>query len=315
MSKKKNIISDAKALSNLEMLLKIPLIKRFGVIGVSNTMSKRTIKFKPTGTNTFSKTVINGVECEVISKAENKNDTIVLYFHLGAFVSGTTDTHRIVAEEYLLNSDADKVIIVNYRTAPENLYPAAHNDAFQVYKGIVNNPDYSDTAIITAGDSSGGNLALSLALMAKDENLRLPDGIALISPWVDFSKSGKSYFENFNSDPMFGYLCTPKDKAFVEMYSKNADVKDPYLSPVFAKDYKSLPPIFIQVSSNEMLIDDARMIKDKAESSGTECEMKIYENMFHSFQSVTYNAETSVKAWVDTGEFINSIIKRKRDNK
>ena len=308
MSKKNTVISDKRALSNLESLLKIPLIKRFGIIGVSNMMSKRTVKFKPKSGNLFYSRLFGNVHCDVITKENSKNNNVILYFHLGAFVSGTTDTHREVGELFLLNSNADTVIVVDYKTAPAFKYPAAHNDAFEVLNAVRNDPEFLHSRIIAAGDSSGGNLALSLALMLKDNNQKQLDGLALISPWVDFTNSGNSYSQNYNTDPMFGYLCTPKDKEFVTLYAEDADKTDKYLSPVFHGDYSGLPPIFIQACSNEMLLDDAKAVYNLAISSGTDAKIKIYDNMFHSFQTVTANAETSKIAWLDTGEFINSII-------
>lgn len=308
MSKKNTVISDKRALANLEALLKIPLIKRFGIIGVSNMMSKRAVKFKPQNGNLFYSRTFGNVHCDVITKENSKNDNVVLYFHLGAFVSGTTDTHREVGELFLLNSCADTVIIVDYRTAPEHKFPAAHNDALEVLTAIQKDPDFSHCKIIAAGDSSGGNLALSLALMLKDKKQKQPDGLILISPWVDFTNSGDSYRDNYDSDPMFGYLCTPKDKNYVSMYAEDADKTDKYLSPVFCNDYSGLPPVFIQACSNEMLLDDAKAVHKIALNSGIKSELKLYDNMFHSFQTVTANAETSKKAWLDTGEFINKIF-------
>lgn len=310
MSKRKSTVSDERALSNLESLLKVPLIKRFGIIGVSKMMSKRSVKFKPDDGHIFYSRLFGNVHCDVIAKDNSKNKNVVLYFHLGAFVSGTTDTHREVGELFLKNSDADTVIVVDYRTSPDYLFPCAHEDAFEVLRAVHNEPDFSCSKIIAAGDSSGGNLALSLALMAKDRNEKLPDALALISPWVDFTNSGKSYEDNFYSDPMFGYLCTNKDKEYVSLYASQADKTDVYLSPVFADNYNGLPEIFIQVCSNEMLLDDSKKIKEIAEDSGVKAEIKLYDNMFHSFQTVTANAETSKKAWVDIGEFLNKIYRK-----
>ncbi len=307
MSKNKGIISDAKALNNLEFLLKNPLIKRFGVIGVSNSMSKRPVKFKPDEGNMFYSELIGNVHCDIIKRKDSKNNKVILYFHLGAFVSGTTDTHRIVGELFLRNSDADTVIVVDYRTAPEYKYPAAHEDAYNVVESIRINPDYSHSKIIAAGDSSGGNLALSLALYLNDNHKKLLDGIILISPWVDFTNSGESYVKNFNKDPMFGYLCTTKDKDYITLYASEADKTDPYLSPVFHKDYNGLPPVLIQCCSNEMLLSDSQMVHTLATSAGIDSKIICYDNMFHSFQTVTVNAESSVKAWRDTGEFIKTI--------
>lgn len=311
MSRKNSVISDKKAFSNLEALLKIPLIKRFGIIGVSNMMSKRAVKFKPKDGHVFYSRLFGNVHCDIVAKENSNNENIILYFHLGAFVSGTTDTHREVGELFLLNSNADAVVIVDYRTAPKNKFPAAHEDALEVLNALRTDPDFSHSRIIAAGDSSGGNLALSLALMIKDKGLKQLDGLVLISPWVDFTNSGKSYADNFNSDPMFGYLCTPKDRQFVSMYADDADKTDKYLSPVFHGDYSGLPPVLIQACGNEMLLDDAEAVFRLATKAGVDAQIKLYENMFHSFQTVTANAETSKRAWSDTGEFINTIIFKK----
>ncbi len=310
MSKKSGTIPDKRALSNLELLLKVPLIKRFGIIGVSNMMSKRSVKYKPDSGHKHYAHLFGNVHCDIIEKENSGHKNVVLYFHLGAFVSGTTDTHREVGELFLKNSDADTVIVVDYKTAPENKFPSAHEDAFEVLSQLHKDSAFSGSKIIAAGDSSGGNLALSLALMSRDRNEKQPDALVLISPWVDFTNSGKSYIENFNNDPMFGYLCTEKDKEFVSMYAQDADKTDIYLSPIFAEDYVGLPEMFIQACSNEMLLDDAKKIKEIADKSGISAELKLYDNMFHSFQTVTANAETSKKAWVDIGEFINKIFRK-----
>ncbi len=308
MSKREATISDKKALSNLETILKIPLIKRFGIIGVSNIMSKRSVKFKPDLNHKFYSRLFSNVHCDIIEKKNSTHRNVVLYFHLGAFVSGTTDTHREVGELFLKNSEADTVIIPDYSTAPDFLFPQAHLDAFEVLKALHNDDEFKSSKIIAAGDSSGGNLALSLALIARDNNEKLPDALVLISPWVDFTSSGQSYEDNFNFDPMFGYLCTKKDKELISLYANKADKTDKYLSPIFAENYCDLPPIFIQACSNEMLVDDAKKVKEIADKSKVKCELKLYDNMFHSFQTVTANAETSKSAWIDTGKFLNNIF-------
>lgn len=313
MSKRNSTITDKRALSNLETLLKIPLIKRFGIIGVSDMMSRRAVKFKPYESHKFYSRIFGNVHCDVISKADGNNSKVILYFHLGAFVSGTTDTHREVGELFLLNSDADTVIIVDYRTAPAYKFPAAHDDAYEVLNAVYSDPAFAKSKIIAAGDSSGGNLAISLALRQKDNNKKQLDGLVLISPWVDFTNSGKSYIKNFDRDPMFGYLCTPKDKEFIDLYAHDADKTDKYLSPVFHTDYTGLPPVYIQVCSNEMLLDDSLAIYRLADNAGVSAEIHLYDNMFHSFQTVTANAETSKKAWTDTGVFINSIFNKKEE--
>ena len=310
MAKKQNSISDRLALTNLETLLKIPLIKRKGLIGIDALMSKRAAKFKPSKGFKFYQKEFDGVKTDIIERIDSEHKKAILYFHSGAFVSGTTDTHRSVGELFLQYSNADTVIVVNYRTAPEYEYPAAHEDAFTVLKNISD----SYGTIITAGDSSGGNLALSTALMARDRGERIPDGIILISPWADFTRSGKTYKTNYDKDPMFGYLSTPKDHDLVELYSKNADKTDKYLSPVFSS-FSSLPPMLIEACENELLLEDAYMIKECADKSGINTKLLIYKGMFHSFQTISLNAATSKTAWNDMGKYINNISKERENAK
>ena len=84
-------------------------------------------------------------------------------------------------------------------------------------------------------------------------------------------------------------------------------MSNPLLSPVFA-DLSGLSPMMIQTCSNEMLLDDAKLLKEKADFYGVDAELKIYEGMFHSFQTISPNAATSKTAWNDAGSFIDKIF-------
>lgn len=307
MNKKQTPISDKIALSNLEALLRIPLIKRRGLIGISSIMAKRPVKFKPQKGNVFYSPDIPGVKTDIIERESSHHQRIVLYFHSGGFYSSSTDTHREIGEMFLKYSSADTVAVCDYSTAPDFKFPAAHNDAFNLLKHFRSEPEFCHSKVITAGDSSGGNLALACAVMAKEREVLPPDGCVLMSPWLDFTRSGKSYHDNFNSDPMFGYMCTPRDKELLTLYADGCDKSDPVLSPVFA-DLSGLSPILIQTCNNEMLLDDAKLLKEKADKFGVDATLKIYDGMFHSFQTISPNAATSKSAWSDAGAFIDKIF-------
>lgn len=306
MGKLQSTISDKIALSNMETLLRIPIIKRNGLLGIDTIMSKRPVKFKPSKGFKFNQTIYGGVRVDIVEREELKEEKAIIYFHSGGFVSGTTDTHRSIAELFLKNSNASVVFVVNYSTAPEKVFPCAHEDSFNAYKAIKQDIKYKNYKFISAGDSSGGNLALALPLMAKDKGFEVPDGILLISPWIDLTHSGSSYLDNYNTDPMFGYLSTAKDRLLLELYSKNADLKHRYLSPVFT-EFNGLSKMLIQASKKEMLLSDSLMAKENADKASVECELLLYNNMFHSFQTLSPNAATSKLAWVDSGNFINNI--------
>ena len=106
MNKKQTPISDKIALSNLEALLRIPLIKRRGLIGVSSIMSKRPVKFRPQKGNIFYSPDIPGVKTDIIERENSHHQRIILYFHSGGFYSSSTDTHREIGEMFLKYSSS-----------------------------------------------------------------------------------------------------------------------------------------------------------------------------------------------------------------
>jgi acetyl esterase/lipase len=168
----------------------------------------------------------------------------------------------------------------DYRLAPEHPYPAALRDTLAAYEWMLDQ-GVSAKKIAVAGDSAGGGLALAAALAMRDEALPLPAALVLISPWVDLTCDSRSRRANAKIDPM---IRTSWSKRCAALYVGDRSLQDPACSPLFA-DLRGLPPVLIQVGSDEVGLDDATSLDARGKAAGVDVTLEIYEGMWHVFQS------------------------------
>ena len=166
------------------------------------------------------------------------------------------------------------VLSFDYRLAPENPYPAATEDAMRVWNFLML-LGYGARDIILAGDSAGGNLALSLTLKLKEQGRLLPRGLILMSPWTDLTASGKSHEAKAEIDPVLnaGYL-----EEMINNYAPEQNLEDPFISPLFG-DYDGFPPTYIQVGGNEILLDDSVMLYKKLLKANVSVKLDKFDGM------------------------------------
>src|ERR1700732_1207523 len=136
---------------------------------------------------------------DLILPAGGDASRLIILYHGGGFFFGSSRTHRVIASN-LARASGSAVFAPDYRLAPENPAPAAHDDAFAVYQSILKQ-GYAPAKIALSGDSAGGNLALATAVRARDAGLPLPGSLMLLSPWLDFAEEGASY-RNTTDDPI-----------------------------------------------------------------------------------------------------------------
>lgn len=239
------------------------------------------VKIESTNFNTEAGHEING-EWFIPNHIEHKNKA-VLYFHGGGFIFCSTKTHRDLICNVAIHSKT-KVYGIDYRLAPEHKYPSQVEDGIDAYK-FLRSPACNSLKpedIIFAGDSAGGNLALSVALHLRDLGEPLPRAIALISPWTDLTNSSSSWMKNFEHD----YLPSAKEMyTFSRHYApEHMELNDPRISPAFA-DLSGLPPIFVQVSDLEQVYDDSILLESKGKIHNIEVTLDLYNNLPHVFQA------------------------------
>lgn len=204
-------------------------------------------------------------------------DKVVLYFHGGGFVKGSTKSHRNIVGNFVKRLGI-KALVFDYRLAPEHPAPAAVYDTVAIYTWLLEQ-GYKPENIAFAGDSSGAGIELAAMIKCKDDGLPLPAVCAAFSPCTDATLSGESHKTRAKADP-----CTPKgaNETYLGYYVGNGDPKHPYTSPLFA-DLHGLPPIIIQVGNDETLRDDSVRFAEKAKQAGVEVKIKVWKGMFHCF--------------------------------
>ena len=225
---------------------------------------------------------------------------VVLYLHGGGYVQGSPHTHRNLA--YQLSKQADaRVLVLDYRMAPEHPFPAAIDDAVSAWRWLLEagcDPDH----MTIAGDSAGGGLTVSTQVQLRNLGLPLPATSVCISPWVDLQGSGESIVTKADVDPMI-------DKSildwFAHHYLAGANARAPLASPMYA-DLRGLPPMLIQVGSAEALLDDANRLAAAMAAAGSEATLRVWEDMvhvWHLFQPMLSEAD---EALAEAGSWINS---------
>lgn len=239
-------------------------------------------------------------EWNYVNRAHMKK-YVILYCHGGGYSTGSSLYARTLTGKLAMSTSMD-VLSFDYRLAPENPYPAATQDAMRVWNYLML-LGYGARDIILAGDSAGGNLALSLTLKLKEEGRLLPRGLVLMSPWTDLTSSGKSHIAKAEIDPILdaAYLAE-----MVHNYASGQDLKDPLISPLFGT-YEGFSPTYIQVGCNEILLDDSIMLYNKLLDANVSVKLDKFEGMWHVFQMSPF--KTAYEAMDKNAEFIYDICR------
>ena len=226
---------------------------------------------------------------------------VILYCHGGGYSTGSRGYARTLTTKLAMSTSMD-VLSFDYRLAPEHPYPAATEDAMKVWNYLML-LGYGARDVILAGDSAGGNLALSLALQLKAQKRLLPRGLILMSPWTDLTASGQSHETKAAIDPVLnaGYLAEMTGN-----YAAKEKLNDPFISPLFG-DYEGFPPVYIQVGENEVLLDDSVMLYRKLLHANVSVRLDRFPGMWHVFQMSPF--KTAYEAMDKNAEFIYDICR------
>lgn len=211
--------------------------------------------------------------------AEARPGTI-LYFHGGSFALGSPDT-GLVNTANLVRRTGVRAISLDYRLAPEHPFPAAVEDGLAAYRSLLD-AGTDPASIVFAGDSAGGSLSVTTSLAARDAGLPLPAAIIAFSPGVDLTRTGGSMTTKVGIDPYF----TPEAMAYTaDMYLAGQDPAQPLLSPALYADLTGLPPMLLQVGTNELLLDDAVRLAARATEAEVDVILDITAGVPHVFQA------------------------------
>jgi len=213
-----------------------------------------------------------GVAAEWIV-AEASGPTVV-YLHGGGYCIGSLDSHRSMLTHLALAIDG-RVLAVEYRLAPEDPYPAALDDALTAYRFAIDSE--RPGRIVVAGDSAGGGLTLATLFALRDAGDPLPAAAVCLSPWADLTQSGPSMVSRAGADPM---VRAEDLERWSALYRGPVSASDPRVSPIFG-DFVGLPPLLLEVGTDEVLLDDARRVAEAAEGADLDVTLTVAEGMIH----------------------------------
>jgi monoterpene epsilon-lactone hydrolase len=241
-----------------------------------------------------------GVPAEWVTAPGADPERNILYLHGGGYMIGSVKTHRCLAG-WISRAAQARVLIIDYRLAPENPHPAAVDDALAAYRFMIDSGVKPSRTVI-AGDSAGGGLTVAALLAIRDAKLPSPAAAVCLSPWVDMEGTGESMTTKAASDPMVG---SGNLGEMAAAYLGGKDPKTPLASPLYA-DLKGLPPMLIQVGTSEVLLDDSSRLAERARKAGVDVVYEPWENMIHVWQIFVPMLDEAKQAVARIGEYVRA---------
>ncbi len=242
------------------------------------------------------------VPVEWITAPNASEDAVLLFLHGGGYVIGSPDSHRHLVAN-LSEETGLQGLLVDYRLAPEDPFPAAVEDAISVYAALLTH-GFEAEEIVVAGDSAGGGLVIAMMLAIRDANLPLPAAGICLSPWNDLTGTAKSLETNASVDPT---VTKESLDFFAGEYLGEEDAQNPYASPLFG-DFTGLPPLLIQVGSVEVLLDDAVMLAERAKEAGVSVTLEVWDEMIHVWHRYYPVLQEAREANARIGEYVRGIV-------
>jgi acetyl esterase/lipase len=225
----------------------------------------------------FRPDTIGGIAGWWCEPADALPQAAILHAHGGWFTWGSGESFRHLVG-HIARSARTRAFIPDYRLAPEHPFPAALEDFYACYRGLVQSDVRS---IALCGDSAGGNLVLGLLkliIVQSPANNRIV-GAVVLSPVTDLAMTGRSWESRANADPFF---IREQAEELVRGYLGGCDAADQTASPLYG-DLAGLPPIRVHVGDDEVLLDDSLRYVERAVAAGVDAKVDVWEGMAHGF--------------------------------
>lgn len=220
-----------------------------------------------------------GVPAMWITPKGTAEDQVILSIHGGGFVVGSMYTHRKLFG-HIAKVAGVRALAPDYRRPPEYLHPAAVEDVVATYTWLLDQ-GIEPSHVAFTGDSAGGALVITAMLLARDRGLPLPAAGMPFSAWFDLTGSGESQRTNADTDKLLNKQFG--DQLAGILLGESGDRRDPYVSALYA-DLAGLPPLYLQVSDAETLLDDSRALAERARAAGVEVRLDVFPGQQHTFQ-------------------------------
>ncbi|AKR56471.1 hypothetical protein XM25_11830 [Devosia sp. H5989] len=248
----------------------------------------------------FRPAIAGGVPAEWVEMPDANPRRVFLFLHGGGYNAGSPKTHRKLAA-YLARATGMKVLLPDYRLAPEHPFPAAVKDALLAF-GWLLSEGFKPSDIVVGGDSAGGGLALSMLLALREAGAEMPRAAVLLAPWTDLTVSSPSYERLRENDPIIN---PERLRRAGEWYAGRRDPRDPMASPMFA-DLAGLPPMLIHAGGGEVMVDDSTLFAERAQAAGCKVTLKVWPELWHVFHHAVPDVPEANDAIAEIGDFVKA---------
>jgi len=247
----------------------------------------------PDGVTRSSRTLADrpAVLVEPVAAPSAVRGGTILYFHGGSFSLGSPETAMAVTANLVMRTRL-RALSLEYRLAPEHPFPAAIDDGLAAYRALLEE-GLDAASIAFVGDSAGGGLSVTVALAARDAGLPLPAAIVAFSPGLDATRTGVSMRGKEGVDPFFTLAGLERSG---DVYLNGQDPRHPLASPAVFADLAGLPPILLQVGTNELLLDDSVRLAERARDAGVDVILDVVADVPHVFQAWAGELEEADRA-------------------
>ncbi|WP_170322422.1 alpha/beta hydrolase [Acrocarpospora macrocephala] len=233
------------------------------------------------------------------------SDAIILYLHGGGYISGSSTGHRRLFAHVAKESGV-RAFGIDYRLAPEHLFPAQLEDARAAYDHLVAQ-GYAPNRIVVVGDSAGGSLATALGLHLADDGQPMPAAIVAMSPYYDVLGEGETFVTNVDNDVVAPPAAAMAPSAAVYLGDAERARTDHYVNPLLS-DPSGLPPMLITCGGYECLLSGVENFAELARSKGVSVELDVVPEMQHVFQFLVGTAPEATESVARIGEFVRSCL-------
>jgi acetyl esterase/lipase len=213
---------------------------------------------------------------EVVPKALSSDSApcAIFYVHGGAFIQGAgmAGAHMSVP---LAGTAQMRAFCVDYRMPPDHPFPTGLEDAVEAYRWVLGR--YKPENVAVCGGSAGGGLAAALVLKVRDSGLPMPGACVLATPEADLTESGDTFETNDTVDLVAQHRLTES----IAVYANGHDLRDPYLSPVFADFKKGFSPTILTTGTRDLFLSNTVLMHRALLRAGVEAELHVWEAMPH----------------------------------
>ncbi|MFK8849987.1 alpha/beta hydrolase [Streptomyces sp. Ac-502] len=246
---------------------------------------------------TFTPVYADGVAAESAVPADAVPGRHLVYLHGGAYLVGDPPGYRGLTGEFARRLRA-RVLVPDYRLAPEAVFPAALDDAVRAYRWLLEQGAAPEN-VVFAGDSAGGAMAVSVLVAARDQGLPLPAASIAVSPWANLEHTGATMFTLDGVDPSVNRAGL---RRAADVFLGSAPPNSPPASPVFA-DTRGLPPVLIQVGGHEVMLSDAVRLAAKLAEDAVAVRLDVAPGMGHVWHLLASHLPAADRAVADAVAF------------